>query len=137
MAAKIPLNKFRSIYRNINTNEIILDNGFVYEAPIQRAGILILCQVGNTTDQELTVSMAVSHSVAPIITPPLAEGPPVLYELVSDLVIPPKDARTLITGRLVLFGKDGIKNYADKIYFKANEPGLTLALGILETVNRD
>jgi hypothetical protein len=136
MAAKIPLNKFRSIYTEIGTSPVNINN-FLYEAPIQRAGIIILCQVGNRTDQDLTVTMAVSHSTYPSINPLIDEGDPVLYNLVTDLIIPPKDARSLITGRLVLFGRDGFKNYADKIYFRANEPGLTLALGILETVNKD
>ena len=119
--AKIPLNKFRSRYINITTTETP-----ILSAPEERASILVNCQVANTTSSDITVNMSVS-----------ANGQ--RFPVVRNFAIPANDARSLISGRLILQGVDGSSiTRPDVLLIQAssNNAGV-LSLGILETVNRD
>lgn len=117
--ANIPLNKFRSLYRNITTTLTP-----TYSAPVERASIIVNSQVANTTSADITVTLMVS-----------AEGS--LFPVVSAIPVPPNDAISLVSGRLVLQGEDGIKTRPDILFISANRTGAVLSLGILETVNRE
>lgn len=120
MAVKIPLNKFRSKFYNITPTL-----SAIYTAPDERASIIIQAQATNTTTTDKTVSMYVSSAGN-------------LYSVVEDLPIPAKDARGLVTGRLVLQGFDGGSILtSDVLLIESSAVGVTLSLGILETVNRD
>lgn len=148
--AKIPLNKFRSIYRNIVQrnldNSSWLDTGIpettynssrIYSPPQLRAGIAILLQIANTTSSEKLISAAIAHTTPPSLIPSISEGPYQSFYLAQKIPVPPNDAISLLTGRLVLFGDDGFKKFPDILFIAANEPGLVLSMGVLETVNRD
>jgi hypothetical protein len=122
--AKIPLNKFRNILINVNATTI---NDKIYEAPVNRATILINAQVANTTSIEKNISVYISNNNG--IT---------LYPLVKDFPIPGYDSRSIISGRTVLQGVDGSTEITipDRLYVEASEEGLTISLSILETVNK-
>lgn len=129
MAQKIPLNKFKSLYTPITGFE---DYQFVYTAQTDRATILLNCQVANSASTDLTVSLYVSGGRELQETPERG-----FFPVVENLPVPPNDARSLVTGRLVLRGKDGSFFWPDSLYIKASNPGLTLSLGLLEAVNKD
>jgi hypothetical protein len=121
--ARIPLNKFRSIYTDISTDWPPISA--IYSAPSERAGIIINAHVANVTPEDVTVTMAVSSGDT-------------FFPVVSNFPIPPFDARSLLTGRLVLEGIDAREIFEpQRLLISANGPGLVLSLGILETVNRD
>jgi hypothetical protein len=130
MAIRIPLNRFRSKFVNLNTNNGIKN---IYTAPENRASIIILAQVSNTTDTDRTISVGVSSN------PDLAS--PGSYYLVKDFIIPKKDSRTVLSGRLVMQGADNDTVLSSEVLFAqdsttgAGVSGLTLNLGILETIN--
>jgi hypothetical protein len=127
MAQKIPLNKFKSLFRNdLSTTRVP-----VYVAQNDRATILLNCQATNITNNNQTISMYVSS---------WTEGNnPVsnVYEIVKDLPVPPKDARSLVTGRLVLRGIDTTLQKPDVLLLEASSPGVVVSIGILEAVNKD
>lgn len=129
MAQKIPLNKFKSLYLSI---PVTPTPSFVYIAQVNRATILLNCQATNATQNEQTVSLYVSAGID--VDGGTGGG---FYPVVENLPIPPYDARSLVTGRLVLRGKDNTFLYPDSLFVKASNPGLTLSLGLLEAVNKD
>jgi len=122
MAARVPLNKFRSKYYNITTTL-----SAVYTAPVERAGILINAHVANPTPNDINVTMCVSGTFTSTEFP-----------LVSNFPIPAFDARSLVTGRVVLQGVDGASiTSPDVLLVGAQDNGLVLSLGLLETKNTD
>lgn len=120
MAAKVPLNKFRSLYANNITSL-----SAVYTGKTERATILIQAQATNPTNVEQTVTLKIS-SVGGV------------FPIVDNLIIPPFDASPLVTGRLVIQGIDGSSIFEpDVLLFQASSPSVVLALGLLETKNTD
>lgn len=118
MAAKIPLNKFRSIY-----TEVPLVSTYIYQTPNNRASIIINAQATNTTDKDINVTMWVGRAGR-------------FYPLVYNMPIPSYDARSLITGRVVLQGVDNLDVLnPDSLFIQASLSGINLSLGWLETVN--
>jgi hypothetical protein len=122
MAAKIPLNKFRSIYMVVP-----LLSTYIYEAPSNRASIIINAQATNFTDKEASISLWVRR-----------EGK--FFPIVYNLPIPAYDSRSLISGRVVLQGPDNETIFgSDSIFVQqTSSTGLTaisLSLGWLEVVN--
>lgn len=120
--AKIPLNKFRNRLIAVPTSSTL-----IYEAPINRATILVNVQASNTTDSELKISLYISGDNGTTFT-----------SLVKDFSIPGQDARSLISGRVVLQGIDGTTEIinADKLYVEASGEGIDLSVSLLETVNK-
>jgi hypothetical protein len=121
MAAKVPLNKFRSLYISNNNNSL----SAVYGGKIERATIIIQAQATNPTSSEQTVTLKVSSNGA-------------IYPLIENFIIPPFDAAPLVTGRLVIQGVDGSSIFEpDVLMFSASDPDVVLSLGLLETKNTD
>jgi hypothetical protein len=120
MAVKVPLNKFRSVYiKNITGTTA------VYGGQRERATIVIQAQATNPTSQEHTCTLSISSKNT-------------TYSLVEDFVLPPKDAVSLLTGRLVIQGIDGTSIFEpDVLLFSSSSPDIVLSLGILETKNTD
>ena len=117
---KIPLNKFRSKYIDVNTVPELL-----YGTPDNVATIIVNAQITNTTGIEKSVSFWVQRDIG-------------TYYLVYNFPVPAYDSRTLVSGRVVLQGRDGdqIVN-PDYLWISANNPGLNLSLGWLETINNN
>lgn len=111
MAAIIPLNRFRSLFYSG-----VKSDGFypLYTAPTQRAATVILAQCANTTGQTRTVTFGVSSITNDTF-----------YHLVKNFEIPPSDARTLLTGRLILQGFDGNTVLNPEVLFIKDQTPLT------------
>jgi hypothetical protein len=127
---KIPLNKFVSKYVKLTTSQNLSS---VYLAAERRATIIISAQAANETKQIRTISFGVS-----------AENN--IFYLVKDLEIPPSDARSLITGRTVIQGIDNIDVFTPQYLVLQDTTdstinpeisGLTVTMGLLETINVD
>jgi hypothetical protein len=141
---KIPLNKFRSLFFNLSAGA---GSQNVYTVRERRATIVIMAQVANNTDYDRTVTFGVRSNMisenGDIVFGPNA----VQYNIVKDYWVPAKDARTLISGRLVIQGFDNetilaaeslyVEDTTDYSTLSASTTGLTLTLGLLETVNTD
>jgi hypothetical protein len=125
MAIKIPLNRFKSRFVPLT---VANSPSGIYAPPDRRAGIIVIAQVANTTNADRTITVSVcSNDIA--------------YPLVSDFPIPSNDARTFVTGRLVLQGIDNDTVFSPDILVARDTTttggisGLVISLGILETVN--
>jgi hypothetical protein len=141
---KIPLNKFRSLFFNLSAGAGRQD---VYTVPDRRATIVVMAQVGNNTDYDRTVTFGVRTNMT-TDGGDITSGPnPINYNIVKDFWIPAKDARTVISGRLVIQGFDNetvlapetlyIEDSTNYSTLSTGTTGLTLTLGLLETVNTD
>ena len=135
MAAKVPLNKFRNVFKTVRAVNEDVDNTIteVYKAKDERATIVIQAQATNPTDTEQTVYLRVSSfSYA-------ANGGTERYEqfkIAENVLFPPFDTKALITGRLVLTGNDGDELInPDALLFGASNEKVVLCLGLLETKN--
>lgn len=140
---KIPLNKFRSLFFNLSA-PIMQD---VYTVPDRRATIIVLAQVANNTNADRNVTFGVRTKMTSVNGDIESGNVDVNYNIVKDFWIPAKDARSLISGRLVIQGFDNevvlspetlyIQDSTDYSTLSTGTTGLTLTLGLLETVNTD
>lgn len=123
MAIKIPLNKFRRV--NLSIPDTLTT---CYEAPAERASIVIQAQISNISLEDHTVSVFVSSGTDNT-----------LFPIVSALEIPARDSRSCLTGRLVLQGIDGATILSpDSLVIQAYVPDvLFFTLSVLETKNTD
>jgi hypothetical protein len=125
--ARIPLNKFRSKWINLLTSTGVTH---VYEAPENRASILILAQITNNTANDRTVNVGVSSNND-------LTSPGTFY-LVRNFPIPAYDSRSVISGRVVLQGNDNDTILSSEVLFAQDTTtglgltGLTFNLGILD-----
>lgn len=111
MALIIPLNRFKSFF----FSGLKSDNFYeIYTAPSQRSATIILAQCANTTNETKTVTFGVSSITNDTF-----------YHLVKNFEIPANDARTLLTGRLILQGFDGDTILNPEVLFIKDETPLT------------
>lgn len=128
--AKIPLNRFRSKWVNLSTTSGVTH---IYPAPDNVASIIILAQVTNNTSSDRTISVGVSSNNNLVS--------PGTFYLVRNFSIPANDSRSVISGRVVLQGNDNDTVLSGEVLFAQDTTvgggttGLTLNLGILETIN--
>jgi hypothetical protein len=141
--AKIPLNYFTrlsvpslsSVYTSYpsvinsytsdpNQQAQLISNGSIYEAPFERASVLISVLATNTTSSNQTIFAGLSTRGTPITT-----ASPSLVEFATNFPIAPYDTVNIVIGKLVL-------NQYDNLFVRAgNDNALNLTLSILETVN--
>ena len=128
--AKIPLNYFRrlSLKATPDTYQYttfgILSS--VYEAPFQRASVVISALATNTsTTQTNTIFAAVSTRPTPI-----SQSTP-LVPFISNFSIAPNDTVNIVINKLVLSQYDNLFIWTPN----TNVGDLYLTLSILETVN--
>lgn len=107
----IPLNRFKSLFFNGVKSDSFYE---LYSAPNQRSATVILTQCANTSNATRTVTLGVSSI-----------GTDSFYHLVKNFEIPPNDARTLLTGRLILQGFDGDTILFPETLFIKDETPLT------------
>jgi len=125
MAIKIPLNRFRSKFVPLT---IAASPSGIYSPPERRASIIVIAQVANTTYYDRTITVSVCSNQ-------------VQYPIASNFPIPANDARSFVTGRLVLQGVDNDTVFTPDILVAQDTTttgglsGLVITLGILETVN--
>ena len=109
--AVLPLNTFRTI-----TRVILSVPQEIYVCPTGVTAIILLAQVSNVVTADAAVT--VSHMRQRTAT-----------ELVKDYEIPPQDAATILTGRLVLEEGDRIRVQSD------TDNALKILLSLVESAN--
>jgi hypothetical protein len=117
MAKIIPLNRFKSLFFSGLKSDRLYK---LYAAPTQRSSTVILTQCANTTDQTRTVTFGVSSITNNTF-----------YHLVKNFEIPANDARTLLTGRLILQGFDGDTVLNPEVLFVKDLTPLTFSETVL------
>jgi len=124
--AKIPLNLFKRKSQSLTTV-----NTKVYEAPIQRAGIVINALASNLTDVPQTITAAVS--TVPTIDNPIST----YFEIIKNFELAPNDATNIVVNKLVLFQGDILMAKAGTTYYPVgtSNPAVNITLSILEAVN--
>jgi len=110
--AVLPLNTFRTITRQLTLAEQTL-----YTCPTGVTGIILLAQVANV-DSLSTYKVTFKHVRARTET-----------ELLKDSPIPIEDARTMLTGRLVLEEGDRLTAQA------SGDNKLKITLSLVESAN--
>lgn len=112
--AVIPLNTFRTIARNLTTaNKTVL-----YTCPAGVTSIVLLAQVANVSNPGTTGKITFWHVRQTTET-----------ELVKNCPVPIEDARSMLTGRLVLEEGDRISVQAEQ----ANT--LKITMSVVESAN--
>lgn len=125
--AQLPLNTFLTKTAVLNT----ISTTTVYTSPIGVTSIILMAQVSNLTTSTQAVTF-VHHRYKTIL--PDAQGfggQPGNTDsvLVNQFLIPPNDAGTPLSGKLIVEQLDSIRAYAD------SNGSLQLVLSILQTAN--
>lgn len=104
----------------------------IYTAPPGVTAIILMAQAANVTDTEIDVTFAHYRNIPVFADPATYNGyqaANTVTELVKDFTIPPKNAATLIDGKMIIESFDSVIAYAT-----VNE-GIKITLSILETAN--
>ena len=125
--AQLPLNKFLTKTAVLSTST----TSSVYTAPIGVTAIVLMAQVANVSTETHTVTL--EHFRYKTVLPD-AQGfggqpgntPSVL---VNQFAVPPNDAGTVLSGKLIIEELDSIRAYAD------TTGTMQLVLSILQTAN--
>jgi hypothetical protein len=136
--AQLPLNTFKtktqmlstaSNFASGNTNGIKLVT--VYTAPIGVTSIVLMSQISNVSTTTQTLSF-IHHRRLPVLQDAQGNGKQdanIDSYLVKDFGIPPSDAASPLTGKMIVESLDSIRA------FSSSENSLQLVLSILETAN--
>lgn len=128
--ALIPLNTFKTKtfkLSNISTQT-------VYTAPVGVTSIILMAQVSNLTTQTQTVNF-VHYRRLPILADAQgngaqpSDGANIGSYLVKDFAVPPNDAASMLSGKLIIETLDSVRASA------TNSGTCQLVLSILETAN--
>ena len=125
--AQLPLNKFLTKTAILSTNT----NTTVYTAPIGVTAIVLMAQVANLTTETHTVCF--EHFRYKTVLPD-AQGfggqpgntPSIL---VKDFAIPPNDAGTPLSGKMIIEELDSVRAYSN------TDGSMQLVLSVLQTAN--
>jgi len=125
--ALIPLNRFLTKTTLLSENT----TATVYTAPIGVTSIILMAQISNisTVTQEVSV---LHHRTRPVLADAQGNGAQpgdTDSFLVKDFAVPPNDAASVLTGKLILESLDTIRAGA------STTSTLQLVLSILETAN--
>ena len=115
--ATVPLNLFKNLTIPLSTQDV---TPAVYQAPYQRAAIILTTQIANITDQYQTVTAIVSSAALQTSV-----------FLISGFTIPAYDAANIAMGKIVLTEGDKLVLYANKLN------ALHATLAVLETINTE
>ena len=108
-----PLNTFRTV-----TAEILDSDQVVYTAPLGITSIVLLAQVTNISEEEASVTFSHFETTNEVQT-----------ELVKDFTVLPRDAASLITGKLVVEQNDEVRASG------SSSDKLKITLSLLESLN--
>jgi hypothetical protein len=110
----LPINVFRSV-----TAKLTSTPSLIYTAPINNTAIVLMAQAANVDDTD-----------AYEVTFELIENPAgIETRLVKDFSVPPNDAATLITGKLIVAAGNQLRAST------STDDKLELTLSILESRN--
>jgi hypothetical protein len=129
--ALLPLNTFKTKTSIVHTASSGTTATTVYTAPIGVTAIILMTQVANisTGTHLITFQHYRNLPVLPDAQGNGAQASNVATELIKEFAIPPNDAASLTTGKMIVESLDSVRCYAD-------EDGVfKLTLGVLETAN--
>ena len=104
----------------------------IYTAPPGVTAIVLMAQVANVTDRNITITFAHYRNLPVFADPATLNGfqaGDTITEIVREFTIPPNDSATLIQGKMIIESFDSIVAYASQSH------GLKVTLSILETAN--
>ena len=104
----------------------------IYTAPPGVTAIVLMAQVSNVTDHDISITFAHYRNLPVFADPATLNGyqaPNTVTEIVKEYLIPPNDAASLIQGKMIIESFDSIVAYASESH------GLKVTLSILETAN--
>ena len=125
--ALIPLNTFKTKTSVLTTST----TSTVYTAPIGVTSIILMTQVANIDTSTHLVTFA-HYRNFPVLSDAQGNGAQpanVLTEMISNFAVPPNDAASLTTGKMIIESLDSVRCYTDA----SNVMKLTMS--ILETAN--
>jgi hypothetical protein len=125
--AQLPLNTFKTKTTKLTSST----TATVYTSPIGVTAIILMAQLSNLTTTTQTVSF-VHFRNRPILADAQGNGgqpPQTPSYLVKDFAIPPNDAATPLTGKMIIESLDKIWAYS------SNSGTVQLVLSVLETAN--
>jgi hypothetical protein len=130
----VPLNLFRRKSITLTTQPVK-----VYEAPIERAGILITALATNLTNvpQTITAGLSTTNYISTDDNGNPVQVPSTYFEVIKNFQIAPNDAANIVVSKMVLFQGDIFVAHAGANYYppETNNPAVNLTLSILEAVN--
>ena len=109
-----------------------VDSTKIYTAPPGVTAIVLMASAANVTDHDVTVTLAHYRNLPVYPDPATLNGyqeADTTTELVKEFTIPPNDASSLVSGKLVIETFDSVVAYASE------SNGIKLTLSILETAN--
>jgi hypothetical protein len=132
--ANVPLNLFRRKSITLTTNPVK-----VYEAPIERAGIIITALATNLTNvpQTITAGISTVNYITNDDQGNPIEVPSTYFEVIKNFELAPNDAANIVVNKMVLFQGDIFVSSCGLNYYPAetNNPTVNLTLSLLESVN--
>jgi hypothetical protein len=132
--AQIPLNLFRRKSQSLTTGI-----SGVYQAPIERAGIIINALASNLTNVPQTITLGlstVSYQSADNFGNPITI-PATYFDIIKDYELAPNNATNVVVSKLVMYQGDIMTAYAGSSSDPNNpsKPAVNLTVSILEAVN--
>ncbi len=125
--ALLPLNVFKTKTAVLTTST----TATVYTAPIGVTAIILMTQVSNVSTQTHTVSFSHYRNL-PVLRDAQGNGAQdgnVNTEMIKEFAIPPNDAASMTTGKMIIESLDSVR------CFSSTEGVMKLTLSILETAN--
>lgn len=142
--ALIPLNKFLTKTRVLSTATAVGDTfsmntgttATVYTAPIGVTSIILMAQISNVSTQTQEISF-IHHRNRPILQDAQGNGAQpgnIDTYLVRNFAIPPGDAASILTGKLIVESLDSVRAYVTGST-SVSSGTCQLTLSVLETAN--
>jgi len=125
--AQLPLNTFKTKTQVLTT----VTNSTVYTAPIGVTSIVLMAQIANFTTATHTISF-LHHRRLPVLQDAQGNGAQLANVdsyLLKNFGVPPSDAASPLSGKMIIESLDSIRAYASA------DNSLQLVLSILETAN--
>jgi hypothetical protein len=126
--ALIPLNTFKTKTATLGTTT----TATIYTAPIGVTAIILMAQVTNLTTQTQTVTFGHFRNL-PVLPDSQGNGAQTgtnFTEMVRDYPVPPNDAASMTTGKMIIESLDSIRCYTN------STNALKITLSVLETANQ-
>jgi hypothetical protein len=104
----------------------------IYTAPPGVTSIVLMAQVANVTDHDISLTFAHYRNIPVFPDPATLNGyqaGDTVTEIVKDYIIPPNDSASLLSGKMIIESFDSI------VAFASESSGLKVTLSILETAN--
>jgi hypothetical protein len=125
--ALLPLNVFKTKTAVLTTST----TATVYTAPIGVTAIILMTQVSNVSTQTHTVSFSHYRNL-PVLRDAQGNGAQagnVNTEMLKEFAIPPNDAASMTTGKMIIESLDSVRCFASA------DGVMKLTLSVLETAN--